>query len=75
MSVMVTEPARVPPALGLKVTLIVQLAPGAIVVPQVLVSAKSPPFVPVVTMLETPSATVPVLLSVIVCAPLVVPTS
>ena len=37
LSVMVRVPFRVPVAVGLKATLIVHLAPGATLVPQVLV--------------------------------------
>jgi hypothetical protein len=59
----------------LKVTLNEQLEPTATLVPQVFVSVKSPPFAPVIPMLEILSAAVPLLLSVIVCTPLVVPTS
>jgi hypothetical protein len=40
--VTVTEPVRAPAAVGVKVTLIVQLAPTARVVPQLFVCAKSP---------------------------------
>ena len=42
LSVTVRVPVRVPEAVGLKVTLIVQLASAFTEVPQVLVSAKSP---------------------------------
>jgi hypothetical protein len=42
LSVMVTDPYRLPLAVGVKVTLIIQVAPGARVVPQELVCAKSP---------------------------------
>src|SRR5256712_666884 len=42
LSVMVIAPVRVPVAVGVKVTLMVQLAPAATEVPQVLVCAKSP---------------------------------
>jgi hypothetical protein len=42
LSVMVTAPALVPVAVGLKVTLRVQLAPAATLEPQVLVWEKSP---------------------------------
>ncbi len=43
---MVILAARVPVAVGLNVTLIVQLAPAARLLPQVLVCEKSPGFVP-----------------------------
>jgi hypothetical protein len=42
LSLMLTLPLRVPVVLGLKVTLMLQLAPAARVAPQVVVSAKSP---------------------------------
>ncbi len=42
-SVTVTAPLLVPVAAGVNVTLIVQLAPAATLLPQVLLSAKSPP--------------------------------
>ena len=42
LSVMVTVPVLVPAVVGLKVTLMVQLAPGATLEPQVLVWEKSP---------------------------------
>jgi hypothetical protein len=42
LSVMVTAPVRVPVAVGLKVTLRVQLAPAATLDPQVWVWEKSP---------------------------------
>jgi hypothetical protein len=42
LSVMVTDPVLVPAAVGLKVTLRVQLAPAATLEPQVLVWEKSP---------------------------------
>ena len=44
-SVMVRAPVLVPPAVGVKVTVTVQLAPIARLAPQVLLSAKSPPAV------------------------------
>ena len=66
-----SEPVRVPVAVGLKVTLIVQLAPAATLVPQVLVSEKSP----VVEMLVMLRVAVPVLVSVTVSAALLVPST
>ena len=56
LSVMVTVALRVPAAVGLKVTLMVQLAPTARLVPQVLVEAKSPLLVPVTATLLIASA-------------------
>jgi hypothetical protein len=70
LSVTVTVPLRDPVVVGLKVTVIGQLAPAARVVPQVLVWAKSP--LAVIDVIV--SSSVPVLLSVTVCGVLVVPT-
>ena len=49
-SVIVTAAVLLPSAAGVKVTLMVQLAPAARVEPQVAVSEKSAPFVPVTLM-------------------------
>ena len=68
--VIVTAPVRVPVAVGVKVTLIVQSAPAASVVPQVVVREKSP----LAAMLVIFSTALPVLLKVNVCAELVLPT-
>ena len=68
--VTVTAPVRVPPAVGVKVTLIAQFAPAASDAPQLFVCAKSP-------LAENPvmaSGALPVLESVAVFALLVVPT-
>jgi hypothetical protein len=70
LSTTVTEPDRVPVALGVKVTLIEQLAAAARVAPHVFVSAKSP----LLVMFEIAIASLPVFDSVMVCAALVVPT-
>jgi hypothetical protein len=64
---------RLPVALGVNVTGIVQLAPAASDVGQLLVWAKSPAFVPPIAMLATLSEAVPELVSVTVWAALVVP--
>jgi len=69
LSVMITEPVLLPAAAGVKVTLMVQLAPTAKLAPQVLSWAKSP----VATMLVINKAAVPVLLMVTACGVLVVP--
>jgi len=64
------------PVVGVKVTLIVQLDPGAKVAgraPQVLVSAKSALFVPVNVMPVSVSDESPLLVTVIVCGVLVEP--
>jgi hypothetical protein len=72
-SAMVTAAIRVPVAVGVNVTLIVQfpLFEGT-ELPQVLVCAKSPLFVPVKPMLVMFNAAFPVSVSVIVCDELVV---
>jgi hypothetical protein len=57
---MLRVPVLVPPASGLKVTEIVQLAPTLTVVPQVLVWEKSP----LAVMLEMVSEALPVLVRV-----------
>jgi hypothetical protein len=70
LSVMLRVPVRLPDAVGVNVTLMVQFAPAATELPQVLVWAKSP-------LAETPvrfSEALPVFASVTVCAALVVPT-
>ena len=67
------EAVRVPVAVGLKVTLMVQFAPAARPVPQVLVCAKSPLFVPLSAIELMESAKLPLFVSVTVCAALTVP--
>jgi hypothetical protein len=69
---MLTAAVRVPLAVGVKVTLIVHLAPAATELPQVLVWAKSPAVVPVIVILAMLRAALPVLLRVAVWAALVV---
>jgi hypothetical protein len=71
LSVTVMVPVRVPVAAGANVTWIEQFAPGARVVPQVVVFEKSP--VTLMPLME--SVAPPVLVRVIVCAVLRVPTS
>jgi hypothetical protein len=66
---MLRLPVLVPPAIGLKVSEMVQLAPALTLVPQVLVWEKSP----LAVMLEMASEALPVLVSVTVCAVLLVP--
>src|SRR6267378_3719502 len=73
LSVMVTDATRLPAAVGLNVTLIVQLAPPATLAPHVFVCEKSPAFVPAIAMLVIDNGP-PVLLSVIPCATLELPT-
>lgn len=65
---MLKDPVRCPFVVGLKVTVTVQLAPAARLVPQVVVRAKSP----VVAMLLMVKEAFPVLLRVTGCAALVV---
>src|SRR2546422_733581 len=79
LSVMFTVAARTPVAAGVKLTLIVQLAPGATEpapVGQVLpaAKAKSAACAPVMVMLVRFSGAPPLLVSVTFCAALVVPT-
>ena len=66
LSVRVTAAPRVPLAAGVKVTLIVQLAPAATELPQLLVWAKSLALAPVSARLEMLKAEFPVLFSVTV---------
>ena len=72
MSLMLSEAVRVPVAAGVKVTLIVQLAPAASELPQVFIWAKSPALAPVTEMPLIVRAALPVLLRVTVRAALVV---
>ena len=69
LSVTVMMPVREPVAMGTKATLIVQDAFAARLVPQVLVSEKSPP----AAMLEIARVALPGLLSVTLCGLLLVP--
>src|SRR5713101_6587422 len=55
-SVTVNVPLRLPVAVGVKVTLIVEFAPAATDAPQLLVWAKSPLFAPAMAMLVIVSA-------------------
>src|SRR5208337_4077367 len=64
LSVMLTEAVRLPLAVGVKVTLMVQLLPAATELPHVLVWVKSPALVPVRATLVVLKAAVPVLLRV-----------
>ena len=73
LSVMVTEAARLPVAVGAKVTLMLQLPPATTELPQLLDSLKSPLFAPVTAMLVMVKAAVPVLVRVTGCAELVIP--
>src|SRR5439155_5732530 len=73
LSVMVKAPERLPPPVGVKVTLMVQLAPAARLEPQVLVSAKSAASAPETAMLEIARLALPVLVSLTLWAELAVP--
>ena len=67
LSVILTLALRVPVAVGVKVTLIVQVAPAAMVlglIGQVLVWAKSPAFVPVKPIVLMVRAALPLFLRV-----------
>ena len=65
---------RVPVAVGLKVTLTVQVAFAAREAPQVVVRAKSEAFVPLMAVDRPVRVVEPTFLTVTVCAALVVPT-
>src|SRR5262249_2858601 len=69
-SVTARSPFRVPSAVGVKVTLMVQLAPAFTELPQLLFSAKSP----LVAMLVMVRVALPLLVRVTVWGLLVVPT-
>jgi len=70
---MVTDAVRVPVAVGVKVTLMVQFPLfAATELPQLFVCAKSPLLVPATATLEMFNAAFPVLVSVTVCTALVV---
>jgi hypothetical protein len=69
LSVMVIDPNKLPEALGVKVTLIVQELPAATLVPQLLICAKFPDCV----TLEITSGALPILDKVTGCAALVLP--
>jgi hypothetical protein len=70
---MLIAPLRVPAAAGSKVTLMVQVALAAKDAGHVLVWAKSPAFVPVRVISAIVNAALPLLVSVTLCAALVVP--
>jgi hypothetical protein len=75
-SVIVRVAVRVPVAVGVKVTAMLQLDEGARVAPQVLLAiAKSPALAPEMAMLFTVNAAVPPLVNVTVCGELVEPTA
>jgi hypothetical protein len=70
---MLTLALRAPDSLGLKVTVIVQFAPTPRLLGQVLVCEKSPGLDPATTILLMLMLAVPLLVSVAVCEPLLVP--
>ena len=70
LSEMLRLPLRVPVAVGIKITLTVQLFPAGTLVAQLFVWVKSP----VAVILEIVSAALPVLVRVTDCAALLVPT-
>jgi hypothetical protein len=69
LSVTVTTAVRVPTPLGVKLTEILQLAPTASVLPQVLVCEKSPALLPPIAIDVIVSAAAPVLAKTSVCTP------
>ena len=73
-SLILSVPVRVPTAVGLNLTPIVQEAPRARLDPQLLVCEKSPLFVPVMVIPEMLMAVLPRFVMVTLVAPLVVPT-
>jgi len=75
LSAMETEAVWLPLAKGVKVTLMVQFAPAATELAHVLVCAKPVAFVPVTARPEMVRAALPVFVSLMVCALLVVPTA
>lgn len=64
LSVIATLAVRLPVAVGLQVTLILQLAPAATLLPQVFFSVKSPGLTPVKAMFAIVMGALPVLVSV-----------
>jgi Na+-transporting NADH:ubiquinone oxidoreductase subunit NqrE len=73
LSLTLSDAVRVPLAVGLKVILMLQVAPAANELPHVWVCAKSPALVPVMAIPVMLMAVVPTLVSVTVFAGLVVP--
>ena len=74
LSLIETLAVREPVVDGVNVTPIKQLAPPGKLVPQLLTSAKSPAFVPVIVIPEMLTVTLPLLLTVTFFCRLVVPT-
>src|SRR5512146_843544 len=75
LSLMLTEAVRVPVAVGVKVTLMVQLPLAATELPQVFVWAKSPELVPASEMPLIVRVLLPMLVRVTFWAVLLVPTA
>jgi hypothetical protein len=73
LSEMLSTAVRVPDAVGLNVTLMLQLAPAAKEVPHVSVWAKSPGSVPLMAIPMMVRLLMPTLVKVTVCGELVVP--
>ena len=67
LSKMLIDAVRVPAAVGVNVTLIVQLAPAPTELPQVVVSGKSLGLAPVTTKLVMPKSVLPLFVKVTVC--------
>ena len=74
LSTTLTVPMHVPAAVGVKLTKIVQLAPAASVIPQVLVSEKSLALFPEIWTLAIVMETAVKLVKISACAPALVPT-
>ena len=74
LSLTLTAAVRAPFAVGLNLTLMVQLAPAFSELPQVLVCKKSPELVPVIPIEMPVMEVVPTLVNVTFLAGLVVPT-
>jgi hypothetical protein len=70
LSLTTSRAVELPAVLDRKVTVMVQVAPGARVAPQVLVSVKLLELVPVIAMLLMPTTFVPAFVSVVVCGAL-----
>jgi hypothetical protein len=72
LSVIVRAADRAPAAVGLKVTLIVQVAPAATDVPQVLTAVKSVLLAPAITLADKLRTADPLLVILTACAALAV---
>ena len=72
LSVTAKDATRLPVAVGVNITAILQLDPAASELPQVSFSVKSPALVPEIARLLIASAALPVFVSVIDCDELVI---